>query len=412
MIHRLAKESSMFRRTKRTILLLAITAFGINSQDFVFSAEIAPEPVLLWTTGAPGKVGDEELDKPSIRVYPAPSDRSSGTAVVVCPGGGYGALAVDHEGHQIAKWLNSVGVTGIVLKYRLGPRYRHPVPLQDAQRAIRYARANAERLGVSSRRIGIMGFSAGGHLASTAATHFDAGQSDHSDTIERVSCRPDFAILGYPVISFTEPFAHKGSARNLLGDNPSQELLNSLSNEKQVTKETPPTFLFHTGEDTGVPAENSVAFYLACRKAGVPAEMHIYRYGPHGVGLSPGDPVTFTWKDRLADWLRASGLLADVERGQVEGTIYVDGKPLKWGVVTFEPADSPFKPIAFAMVRNGKYSSSGASGPVIGNCRVKVTGLGDIVPQPTEDNFRRYESPIMADIRPAKNEINIDLKSE
>ena len=165
-------------------------------------------------------------------------------------------------------------------------------------------------LKLSPRRIGIMGFSAGGHLASTAATHFDAGQPDHPDPVERLSCRPDFAVLGYPVISFTESFGHKGSVRNLLGDNPTAELLDLLSNEKQVTKETPPTFLVsHRGRHRVFRPENSVAFYMACRKAGVPAELHVYRFGPHGVGLSPGDPVTFTWKDRLADWLRASGLV-------------------------------------------------------------------------------------------------------
>lgn len=403
----------MFDFVARSMLVSAIITFGVDCQSQqANAAEIAPEPVLLWPDGAPGKLGDEEIDKPSIRIYMPPKERISGTAIVVCPGGGYGALAVDHEGHQIAKWLNSVGVTALVLKYRLGPRYHHPAPLQDAQRAIRYARSNAEQLGLSPQRIGIMGFSAGGHLASTAATHFEAGRPDNPDATERVSCRPDFAILAYPVISFTEPFSHKGSARNLLGDKPSQESLDLLSNEKQVTKETPPIFLFHTGEDTGVPPENSVAFYLACRKAGVPVEMHIYRYGPHGIGLSPGDPVTFTWKDRLADWLRASGLLADVQRAGVEGMVSVDGAPLKWGVVTFEPADSPFKPIAFAMVRNGRFNVSETVGPAIGTCNVRITGLGDIVPQPTEDNFQSFKQSLTFKIQAGKNEVNIDLNSK
>ncbi len=409
-------SGSATRNTKiiASAVLFWAVLFSIVSLTATYSAEIGPRQVPLWPAGAPGKIGDEELDTPTIRIYLAPPEQSSGTAIVICPGGGYGALAVDHEGHQVAKWLNSVGVTGIVLKYRLGPRYRHPAPLQDAQRAMRYARANAEQLSLSPKRIGIMGFSAGGHLSSTAATHFDAGRPDNPDPVERVSCRPDFAVLGYPVISFTESFGHKGSIRNLLGDSPTAELLDLLSNEKQVTKETPPTFLFHTGEDTGVPAENSVAFYMACRKAGVPAELHVYRYGPHGVGLSPGDPVTFTWKDRLADWLRASGLLADIERAAAEGTINLDGLPLKWGVVTFEPADSPFKPIAFSMVRNGKFSVLATSGPVVGMCRLRVTGLGDVVPQPTEDNFRRFEkvSPATFDIQRQKNQLTIELKSK
>jgi acetyl esterase/lipase len=402
----------MIRSKPRPVFQIVVAVLCSLIGSLAPAEEIGPQQVTLWPAGAPGKLGDGELDTPTIRIYPASAEKSSGTAIVVCPGGGYGALAVDHEGHQVAKWLNSVGVTGIVLKYRLGPRYRHPAPLQDAQRAIRHARAQAEQLKLSPRRIGIMGFSAGGHLASTAATHFDPGRPDQSDPVERVSCRPDFAILGYPVISFTESFGHKGSVRNLLGDNPSEELLNLLSNEKQVTAETPPVFLFHTGEDTGVPAENSLAFYAACRKAGVPAELHVYRYGPHGVGLSPGDPVTFTWKDRLADWLRASGLLANVVRSSAAGTIQVDGQPLKWGVVTFEPADSTFQPIAFAMVRNGKFNVPAASGPVVGKCRLLVTGLGDVVPQPTEDNFRRYErvSPATVDIQRDKNQLAIEIK--
>lgn len=392
----------------------AVLAAGlIHCQSRGHAAELAPEPLLLWPNGAPNKQGDEAVDRPTLRIYPAPASHASGTAVVICPGGGYGALAVDHEGHQVAKWLNSVGVTGIVLQYRLGPRYRHPAPLQDAQRAIRYARANAEKLHLSPQRIGIMGFSAGGHLASTAATHFDAGRPDDSDLIERASSRPDFAVLGYPVISFTEPFAHRGSARNLLGENATAEMLEQLSNDKQVTKETPPTFLFHTDEDKGVPAENSVAFYLACRKAGVPAELHIYRFGPHGVGLAPGDPVTSTWKDRLADWLRVSGLLADVERASAEGMVMIDGQPLKWGMVMFEPIDSSFKPTAFAMVRNGRFSLSPSSGPVIGNCRLRITGLGDVVPQPTADNSVTYDNvrPSTADIKAGKNTLQISVGS-
>ena len=353
------------------------------------SAEIAPAPIELWPDGAPGKVGDEPVDRPSIRFYKAPAELNSGTTVIVCPGGGYAILAVDHEGHQVAKWLNSIGVNAFVLQYRLGPRYRHPAPLQDAQRAIRYARSHAAELGLAADRVGILGFSAGGHLASTAATHFDGGDSQASDPMERLSSRPDFAVLGYPVVSFQEPIGHRGSARNLLGNDPTVEKLESLSNERQVTKDTPPVFLFHTGEDTGVPAENSVAFFLACRKMGVPAELHVYRYGPHGVGLSPGDPVTFTWKDRLADWLRASGLLACGSRVPVEGTIQFQGQPLKWGMITLEPADSPFKPIAFAMVRNGQFKIPVGSGPFVGRVNVKAAYLGSIQPPPTPANCAR-----------------------
>jgi acetyl esterase/lipase len=264
---------------------------------------------LLWPGGAPGAVGSEPADKPNLTVFPAPVAHATGTAVIVCPGGGYGALATDHEGNQIARWLNSLGITAFVLQYRIAPRYHYPAPLQDAQRAIRLVRARAAEFHVRPDRIGIWGFSAGGHLASTTGTHFDAGDSSAVDAIDRVSCRPDFLILAYPVITFTAPYTHTGSLKNLLGDHPDPKLVASLSNETQVTAQTPPTFLFHTNEDTGVPAENSVLFYLALRKAGVPAEIHIYERGPHGVGLAPTDAVLVTWTQRLKDWLELRGLL-------------------------------------------------------------------------------------------------------
>ena len=268
-----------------------------------------PQTIVLWPGGAPGAVGDEEADRPTLTVYLPPAERAVPTGVVVCPGGGYAKLAMDHEGRQVAEWLNSLGVAAFVLKYRLGPRYRHPAPLEDAKRALRLVRARAGEFRIAPDRIGVWGFSAGGHLASTLATHFDAGNPAAADPVERVSCRPDFAILAYPVISFASEYAHKGSRRNLLGDNPDPALVENLSNEKQVTAQTPPTFLFHTNEDQGVPAENSVLFYLALRRAGVPAELHIYERGRHGVGLAPNDPVLSSWPQRLADWLRVRGLL-------------------------------------------------------------------------------------------------------
>jgi acetyl esterase/lipase len=249
-----------------------------------------PASELLWPDGAPGAVGTEDLDKPSITPWlPA---KSNGMAVIVCPGGGYGGLAMDHEGKQIAQWLNSQGIAAFVLKYRLGPRYRHPAPLADAQQAMKMVRARAQRLGLT--KIGVWGFSAGGHLASTVATMFDGPET-----------RPDFAILAYPVITFTdEPQVHKGSRRNLLGDQPDAQLVSQLSTELRVTSNTPPIFLFHTNEDKGVPPENSILFYLACRKAGVPVEMHIYEKGPHGVGLAHTDYALASWSARLTDWLR------------------------------------------------------------------------------------------------------------
>jgi acetyl esterase/lipase len=263
----------------------------------------------LWPGGAPGAVGNEDADRPSLTIRLAP--KANGAAVVVCPGGGYRNLAMDHEGVQIADWLNARGVSAFILKYRLGPRYRHPAPLQDAQRAIRTVRARAEEFHVAPDRIGIWGFSAGGHLASTAGTHFDAGNPDAADPVDRASSRPDFLILAYPVISLTTQYAHGGSRRNLLGENPDPKLVESLSNDLQVTAKTPPAFLFHTDADQGVPPENSALFYLALRKAGVPAELHIYERGPHGVGLAPKDPVLATWAGRLADWMKLRGLITE-----------------------------------------------------------------------------------------------------
>jgi acetyl esterase/lipase len=283
------------------ILALSLTLITAEAE--------APRVELLWPRGAPGVIGTEERDKPSIAVHLPPANRATGTAVVVCPGGGYGALALGHEGKDIADWLNQRGVAAFVLRYRLGPRYHHPAPLQDAQRALRTVRARAGEYHIDPHRLGIWGFSAGGHLASTAITHFDDGKPDAADPVERASSRPDFAILCYPVITLKPPYAHKGSRRNLLGEKPDPKLLEGLCNETQVTSRTPPTFLFHTDADKGVPPENSVLFYLALRKAGVPAELHIFEKGPHGVGLAARDPTLSRWPGLLEAWMKGRGLL-------------------------------------------------------------------------------------------------------
>ena len=285
----------------RILLALGLASGGLLAQQ--------PQAELLWPSGAPGALGSQPEDQPSLTPFVLPKDGGSGAAIVVCPGGGYQGLAIDKEGYAVAKWLNTLGVSAFVLKYRLGPRYHHPIELGDAQRAIRMVRSRAAEYGLQPDRIGIMGFSAGGHLASTAGTHFDAGSSGAADPIDRLSSRPDFMVLCYPVISFGT-FAHVGSRKNLLGDNPDPLLVENLSNELQVTKDTPPTFLFHTTTDSTVPVENSVMFYSALRKAGVPAEMHIYERGPHGVGLAQSDPVLSSWPGRLADWLRIHGWAA------------------------------------------------------------------------------------------------------
>ena len=267
-----------------------------------------PKVEVLWPNGAPGAAGALPEDRPEISVF-LPASGATGTGVIICPGGSYQMLAAEKEGSLVAEWLNKLGVAGFVLKYRLGPRYHHPAMLQDAQRAIRTLRLRAAEFGLDPGRIGILGFSAGGHLASTAATHFDAGDPAASEPVGRVSSRPDFAILAYPVITMDPAYTHGGSRDNLLGPNPDPKLLASLSNELQVTAQTPPTFLFHTTADPAVPVENSINFYLALHKAKVPVEMHIYERGGHGMGLAPQDPVLSTWPDRLAAWLRMRGLL-------------------------------------------------------------------------------------------------------
>jgi acetyl esterase/lipase len=269
-----------------------------------------PSVVKLWPDGAPLAKGSAESDQPTLTIWPAPADKANGSAVVLCPGGGYWNLATGHEGKDVAEWFNQLGVSVFMLKYRLAQYgYQHPAPLLDVQRAIRYVRAGANQWKVDPRRIGVMGFSAGGHLASTAATHYDAGKADSTESIDRASCRPDFAILCYPVVMLGSDYTHKGSQQNLLGANPDPQLIENLSNEKQVTKETPPTFLFHTGEDAAVAPENSVMFYLALRKHGVPAELHIYEKGAHGIGLGANVEGAKTWPDRLRDWLGVRGLL-------------------------------------------------------------------------------------------------------
>jgi acetyl esterase/lipase len=267
----------------------------------------SPKAILLWPDGAPGAKGDANIDKPDLTLYIA-SQNKVPTGVIVCPGGGYAHLAMSYEGTDIAKWLNTMGISGFVLKYRLGPKYHHPAELDDVQRAIRYVRAHAAEFGIDPHRIGIWGFSAGGHLASSAGTHFDSGTPNSLDPIDRESSRPDFMILSYPVITFEEPYAHRGSRDALLGPNPDPALIELLSNEEHVTKDTPPTFLFHTSDDPVVPVQNSINFYLALRRAGVPAEIHIYEHGRHGVGLAQDMPELSTWPTLLANWLKLRGL--------------------------------------------------------------------------------------------------------
>jgi acetyl esterase/lipase len=262
------------------------------------------DPFPLWPDSAPGALGKEEKDTPTLTPYLPDPANATGAAIVICPGGGYGGLA-QHEGKDYALWLNEHGVTCFVLKYRLGSHgYRHPVMLQDAARAVRLVRARAAEWKLDRKRVGLMGSSAGGHLASTLLTQFDAGKPDAADPIERESSRPDLGILCYPVITLGR-FTHQGSKRNLLGPEPPDGLVQLLSNEKQVTAQTPPCFIWHTVEDTAVPVENALEFAAALRRAGVSFDLHIYEKGRHGIGLGGGHPWT---KDCLF-WLRERGFV-------------------------------------------------------------------------------------------------------
>ena len=249
------------------------------------------------------------VQTPNIKIYLPSKKIASGEAVIICPGGGYHILAYDLEGEDIAKYFNSKGIAAIILKYRLPVSKSQVVPykspLLDAQRAMRLVRYNAKKWNINPNMIGIMGFSAGGHLASTLSTHFDHGNSDSEDPVEQISCRPDFSLLIYPVISFTADYMHSGSQKALLGENADPELIKSFSNELQVTKETPPAILIHASDDTGVPVENSISYYQALIENGVRAEMHIYSYGKHGFGLAVGKGYLSGWPDRCVDFLKS-----------------------------------------------------------------------------------------------------------
>jgi acetyl esterase/lipase len=307
----------------RVLRVVVVLAMAVGSDWMIGQQPQQPEVVqpawsttlgktiLLWPEGAPGALGDEDIDKPSLTVYLPKGENATKTGVVVAPGGGYQHLAMEKEGENFALWLNAHGVAAFVLKYRLGPKYHYPVELEDAQRAIRMVRAHAAEYGVADDHIGMWGSSAGGHLAATAATHFEAaGNASGSDPVDKMGSRPDFLILSYPVITMEGPYVHTGSRRYLLGDDPDSHLLTALSDEKQVTKDTPPTFLFATTDDKTVPVMNSVMFYEALVKAGVPAEMHLFQHGAHGSGLAAANPDLSVWPDLLLKWMRERGYAA------------------------------------------------------------------------------------------------------
>ncbi len=306
----------MFTRLMVPMAVLALAcAPGAVSQPLT-RGQVIP----LWPEGVPGAIPNAapeatadgrvtNVQVPTLTAYPASGVIATGAAAVICPGGGYQRLAIEKEANAVAAWLNAIGVSGFVLKYRL-EEYGQPAPLRDVLRAVRLVRANASAWQVDPARIGVVGFSAGGHLASSAATLFDAAEGRTGAGLDRVSARPDFAVLVYPVITMTAPFAHAGSRTNLLGPSPPPALVERWSTETQVTSRTPPTFIVHGADDESVPAENSLMFFAALRRAGVPAELHIYEHGPHGFGLAPDLGPTSGWIQRCAEWMTARGLLA------------------------------------------------------------------------------------------------------
>jgi acetyl esterase/lipase len=293
------------------ILMSGVVALGQAPavQQTVAAAANGPAPMLLWPKGAPGALGVADEDKPSLTAY-LPAANPTKTAVVIAPGGGYQHLSMVREGSDVAAWLNARGVAAFLLKYRLGTKYHNPIELGDAQRAIRMVRAHAAEYGVATDRVGMWGFSAGGHLTATAGTHFDAGNAAAVDAIERASSRPDFLILAYPVITMEAPYVHAGSKMYLLGDAPAQADVDAMSAELHVTAQTPPVFLFSTTDDRTVPVMNSVMFYEALVKAGVPAEMHLFQHGGHGSGLAPTNPQLSPWTEMLIKWMRERGYAA------------------------------------------------------------------------------------------------------
>lgn len=303
---------------KHSLTLIILTLFVTNS--------FSQNPVLkVWPNGVPGSIKNdtysekatetngiamryEKVTDPTLTVFLPTGDKATGTAVLICPGGGYGVLAFDHEGYAIARWLNENGIAGIILKYRLPSdlimKDKSVGPLQDAQEAIRILRRNREHWKINPNKIGVIGFSAGGHLASTLSTHYAENVYESGDT---TSARPDFSLLIYPVITFDTALTHAGSRRNLIGDNPSEDAIKRFSNELQITTKTPPAFLVHSSDDKAVPVKNSLVYYENLVKNNIPAEMHIFQKGGHGYGLSVGKGTQSAWPDLCVRWMKENG---------------------------------------------------------------------------------------------------------
>ena len=346
------------------------------------------EQHLLWPDGAPHASGNAPADQPALTIHLPDRQVANGAGVIVNPGGGYRTLASDHEGLQVARWLNSIGIAAFVLRYRLGTRYSTDVSLLDGQRAVRHVRHHASSCGISPMRIGMLGFSAGGHLTVAVGTQFDSGNSNAADAIERVSCRPDFLVPIYAVTN--------GAIRGRKADE-------YTATDTRVDATTPPTFLVHTHEDSVVSAEQSLLFYRACLAAGVQAELHVFGYSDHGVGLAVGDPDTQHWTHLLQRWLRRTGMLTDKRRVAVAGHLRIDEKPPGYAWITFVPDDgnAPTANVRVHSGSDGSFAIAADQGPVPGPHRIEVhqlsTQIYDRDGGYTLDNARRFE--LRADIQ-------------
>jgi len=357
--------------------------------------------VELWPDGAPHAQGDEPADRPVLRIFLPEDPDATEAGVIVCPGGGYRIVAIDHEGIQVARRLNERGIAAFVLTYRLKPTYSPEHALLDAQRAVRYVRHHAEAFGVAPERIGVLGFSAGGHLTTAVGTRIDAGDPEAADPIDRASSRPSFLAPCYPVVS--------GELR------PGSDY---DSTDRLVTAETPPTFLFHTAEDSGVPAEHSLRFFQALREHGVPAELHVFGRGPHGIGLGSGDPRAGGWLDLFTIWLRDEALLTTAPRVEVAGTLTIDGEPMHRGWITLLPVgpDASKRPVAALYAsRNaeGAFRFDAEHGPVPGRYRVEVRRVAKATdPEPSVEDETVWDAGEIEVRSDRPNRFTFEIKTD
>lgn len=365
-----------------------------------------PKTILLWPDGAPQAVGTEDRDKPSLLLYPAPADKATGACVIVAPGGGYNVLAIDHEGQQVARWFNSFGVSAVVLRYRLKPKYQPITALLDGKRAVRWVRANAKELNADPKRIGMLGFSAGAHLTASVAIENDAGKADATDPVEKESCRPDYTFFIYGGATAV------GDPKSFGPNDPPGP---------GFTKDSPPVFLMCSNMDSLLP--RALETYKALQAAKVDTEVHIYGgWGPHGLGMAPGEPGLGTWPDLARTWMRRMNYLTDQARASIKGKLTLDGEPVNRAWVTLIPLDNPNAPIAathFGQNYKGAYKLDEKFGPIPGKYRVEIrihahkfTDFPSIDDVLLLTKLTPAGEEMRVEVKPGENEFNFDLKTK